>query len=150
MAVIERFAKVSRGESRRATQPLPAHSPKSRQDDRRETDHDGIDQQACVADHPILEEPVADEKQDLSVAPAAIPTTLQRYRRESRSHVTGLMSTPPRQFSPSQGIRRNRTAFANWVRPAPRYHVVVDEEINGPVRMMWKNTPLKKMIARAL
>ena len=39
-----------------------------------------IDQQDCVADHPILEEPVADEEQDLSVAPAANPTTLQRYR----------------------------------------------------------------------
>ena len=50
------------------------------------------------------------------MAPAANPTPLRRVRvRESRSHVTGLMSTPPRQFSPTQGIRRNRTAFANWV-----------------------------------
>ena len=37
-----------------------------RQDDRRETDHGGIDQQARIADHPGLEKPVANEKQDMS------------------------------------------------------------------------------------
>ena len=39
---------------------------KGRQDDRRETDHGGIDQQARIADHPGLEKPVAHEKQDMS------------------------------------------------------------------------------------
>ena len=58
---------------------------------------------------------------------------------DSRSHVTGLMSTPRRQFSPSQGIRRNRTAFANWVPTSaalPRLPLM--KSINGPVRMMWR------------
>ena len=32
-----------------------------------------------------------------------------------QGHVTGVTSTPPRQFSPTQGIRRNSAAFANWV-----------------------------------
>jgi len=39
---------------------------KGRQDDWRETDHDGKDQQARTADRPVLEKPVADEKQDMS------------------------------------------------------------------------------------
>ena len=36
-----------------------------RQDDWRKTDHDGVDQQAHTADHPVLEKPVTDEKQDV-------------------------------------------------------------------------------------
>ena len=39
---------------------------KGRQDERRETDHDGIDQQARIANHPGLVQPVADEKEDMS------------------------------------------------------------------------------------
>ena len=34
-----------------------------RQDNRRETDHSGIDQQAPIADYAGLEKPVADEQQ---------------------------------------------------------------------------------------
>ena len=52
-----------------------------RQDDRRETDHGGIDQQARTADHLGLEKAIAEEKQDMSEAPAAnaTPTTLPLY-----------------------------------------------------------------------
>ena len=68
---------------------------------------------------------------------------------DSRSHVTGLMSTPRCQFSPTQGIRRNRTAFVHWLPTSaalPRLPLM--KSINGPVRMMWKITPLTKMSAR--
>ena len=45
---------------------LEEPAPKGRQDDRRETDHGGIDEQACTADHARLEKSVAEEKQDVS------------------------------------------------------------------------------------
>ena len=39
---------------------------KGRQDDRRETDHNGKDQQACTVEYTGLEKRVAREKQDMS------------------------------------------------------------------------------------
>jgi hypothetical protein len=52
-------------------------------------------------------------------------------------HVTGLMSTPPRHFSPSQGIRRNRTAFAIWVPTSAALPILPSMNRNkGPVRTM--------------
>ena len=44
---------------------LEERARKGRQDERRETDHAGIDQQARIADHPGLVKPVADEKEDM-------------------------------------------------------------------------------------
>jgi len=60
---------------------LEEPAPKDCQDDRRETDHGGIDQQARTADHLGLEKAIAEEKQDMSEAPAAnaTPTTLPLY-----------------------------------------------------------------------
>ena len=74
-----------------------------------------IDQQDYVADHPILEEPVPDEEQDLSVAPAANPTTLQRYRPRiaqscDRSDEHGA---PPVFPEPRDRTLRGRPQFQN-------------------------------------
>ena len=60
---------------------LEEPAPKGRQEDRRETDHEGVDQQARIANHPGLEQPIAHEKQDMSEGSGGVrtPPTLPLY-----------------------------------------------------------------------
>jgi len=91
------------------------------------------------------------KQQDMSVAPAANPTTLQRYRPRiaqscdrSDEHAAPPVFPEPRDQEEQNSVRQ----LGPYQRRAT--NVAADEEHQWPRQDDVENTPLKKMIARAL